>query len=228
MEKPKVIFVDAVGTLFGVDGSVGKAYATIAERFSVEADAAALNDAFFKHFGEAEPMAFPEIEPTQIPALEYAWWQAIAAKSFAAVDKLEAFEDFDAFFADLYAYFAGAEPWVVYPDAYHSLERWKAKDIELGVISNFDSRIFTVLDSLALADFFSTVTISTDVGAAKPDPKIFAAALAKHDCPPAEAWHVGDSYTDDYEGAKAAGLRAIWLQRPEETITKYSDQPPQL
>lgn len=228
MEKPKVIFVDAVGTLFGVDGSVGQAYATIAERFGVDADAAALNDAFFKHFGEAEPMAFPAVEPTQIPALEYAWWHAIAAKSFANVVKMEAFADFDAFFADLYAYFAGAEPWMVYPDAYHSLERWKAKDIELGVISNFDSRIFTVLDSLALADFFTTVTISTEVGAAKPNPQIFAAALEKHDCQPTEAWHVGDSYTDDFEGAKAAGLRAIWLQRSAETIAKYSDQPPQL
>lgn len=228
METPKVIFVDAVGTLFGVDGSVGKAYATIAERFNVEADAAALNDAFFHSFGEAESMAFPGVEPTQIPALEYAWWQAIAEKSFAAVGKLTAFEDFNAFFAALYAYFAGAEPWVVYPDAYHSLERWKAKDIELGVISNFDSRIFTVLDALALADFFTTVTISTEIGAAKPDPKIFVAALEKHDCQPTDAWHVGDSYTDDYEGAKAAGLRAVWLQRSEETIDKYSDQPPQL
>jgi len=228
MEQPKVIFLDAVGTLFGVDGSVGQTYATIAERFNVEADATALNEAFFKQFVDAEAMAFPGVETTQIPALEYAWWQAIAEQTFADVGKLDAFEDFEAFFADLYAYFAGAEPWVVYPDAYHSLERWKAKGIELGVISNFDSRLFTVLDALALADFFATVTISTEVGAAKPDPKIFEAALAKHNCDPAEAWHVGDSYGDDFEGAKGAGLRAIWLQRPAETIAKYSDQPPQL
>jgi putative hydrolase of the HAD superfamily len=228
MENPKVIFLDAVGTLFGVDGSVGQAYALIAERFHVEADPKALNDAFFKHFGESEPMAFPGVEPTRVPAQEYAWWQAIAEKTFAETGKLDAFEDFDAFFAELYAHFAGAEPWVVYPDAYHSLERWTAKGIELGVISNFDSRIFTVLDSLALADFFTTVTISTEVGAAKPSRRIFAAALEKHNCEPAHAWHVGDSYADDYEGAKAAGLRGIWLQRPEETMTKYSDQPPQL
>ncbi|MEM6835554.1 MAG: HAD-IA family hydrolase [Cyanobacteria bacterium P01_C01_bin.120] len=228
METPKVIFLDAVGTLFGVDGSVGQAYAKVAQRFGVEADAAALNDAFLRHFGEAEPMAFPGVEPTQIPAKEYKWWQVIAEKTFTEIDKLTAFEDFDAFFADLYAYFAGAEPWVVYPDAYHSLERWRAKGIELGVISNFDARLFTVLDALALADFFTTVTIATEAGAAKPDRHIFATALQKHGCEPAEAWHVGDSYSDDYEGAQAAGLRAIWLQRPEETISKYSDQPPQL
>jgi putative hydrolase of the HAD superfamily len=130
------------------------------------------------------------------------------------VGQREQFEDFEHFFAELYAYFAGADPWVVYPDAYHSLERWRAKGIELGVISNFDSRLYTVLDALALADFFTTVTISTEVGAAKPAPQIFAAALEKHDCDPAEAWHVGDSYEDDYEGARSAGLRGIWLRRP--------------
>lgn len=228
MEQPKVIFVDAVGTLFGVDGSVGQAYATVAARFRVEADPKALNEAFFQHFGDAEPMAFPDVEATHIPAKEYEWWQAIAEKTFADVGQLDAFDNFDEFFADLYAHFAGAEPWLVYPDAYHSLERWRAKGIELGVISNFDSRLFTVLDALALADFFSTVTISSEVGAAKPDPQIFAAALAKHDCEPAEAWHVGDSYTDDFQGAKAAGIRGIWLQRPEDTVAKYSDQPPRL
>ncbi|MGF1460243.1 MAG: HAD-IA family hydrolase [Leptolyngbyaceae cyanobacterium] len=215
MERPKVIFVDAVGTLFGVDGSVGQAYATVAKRWGVEADPDALDKAFFHHFGEQEAMAFPGVEPTQVPAKEYEWWQAIAQKTFVNIGQYKAFDNFESFFAELYSYFAGADPWIVYPDAYHSLERWRAKDIELGIISNFDSRIYTVLDALALADFFKTVTISTEVGAAKPSVEIFKAALEKHNCHPTEAWHVGDSYTDDYEGAKAAGLRGIWLQRPE-------------
>ncbi|MDB9526356.1 HAD family hydrolase [Oscillatoria sp. CS-180] len=214
MQQPKVIFVDAVGTLFGVKDSVGTAYADIAQRHGVEADKDALNTAFFKHFNDAESMAFPEAEPTDVPAQEYAWWKAIAVETFEEVGKRTQFDDFEAFFADLYAYFAGADPWVVYPDAYNSLERWRAKGIEIGLISNFDSRIYTVLDALALADFFKSITISTEIGAAKPDPIVFAAALQKHNCQASEAWHVGDSYTDDYEGAQAAGMRGIWLRRP--------------
>ncbi len=216
MDKPKVIFLDAVGTLFGVEGSVGKAYAHIAQRFGVEADATALNQAFFQEFKKAPAMAFPGLEPTQIPAQEYEWWRAIAHNTFQAVGQREQFADFEAFFEELYRYFAGAEPWFIYPDTFHSLERWKAQDIELGVISNFDSRIFTVLDSLALSDFFSSVTLSTEVGAAKPDAQIFQAALAKHHCSPAEAWHVGDSFQEDYEGARAVGMRGIWLRRNED------------
>ncbi|MGF1520840.1 MAG: HAD-IA family hydrolase [Leptolyngbyaceae cyanobacterium] len=213
MNTPKVIFVDAVGTLFGVTGSVGKVYAEMARQFGVTADAEALNQAFFQHFKAAEPIAFPEIDQTQVPAQEYAWWKAIAEKTFRTVKQLEQFEDFEAFFAELYAYFAGADPWYVYSDTFQSLERWRALGIELGVISNFDSRIYTVLDSLVMADFFTSVTISTEVGAAKPNPLIFATALKKHNCSASDAWHVGDSYAEDYEGAQAAGIRGIWLRR---------------
>lgn len=215
MLKPHVIFLDAVGTLFGVEGSVGQAYAKVAQRFGVVADPEQLTTAFFKHFKGADPMAFPGVAPTQIPAHEYAWWQAIAYQTFGDVGQLEAFDDFEAFFADLYAYFAGADPWFVYPDAYHSLERWRAMGIEMGIISNFDSRLYTVLESLALSDFFQSITISTEVGAAKPDPVIFTTALAKHGCEAVSAWHIGDSYREDYKGAKAAGLRGVWLRRTE-------------
>ncbi len=216
MLKPKVIFLDAVGTLFGVQGSVGEVYAAMAQNFHVEAEPNALNKAFFKHFQQATPMAFADTDPIDIPGKEYAWWHAIAQATFAEVGALEKFADFEAFFADLYAYFAAADPWVVYPDSYHSLERWKSMGIDLGIISNFDSRLYTVLDALALADFFTSVTLSTEVGAAKPDPLIFATALQKHQCPAGEAWHVGDSHSDDYEGAKAVGMRGIWLRRPSE------------
>jgi putative hydrolase of the HAD superfamily len=219
MDQPKVIFLDAVGTLFGVKGSVGAAYGEVARRFGVEVEPETLNRAFFEAFKGADPMAFPGLEPTAVPAQEYAWWQAIADQTFAKVGLRDEFEDFDAFFADLYAYFAGADPWFVYPDAYHSLERWKSMDIDMGIISNFDSRIYTVLDALALADFFTSVTISTEVGAAKPDPLIFTTALQKHECQAAAAWHVGDSYSDDYEGAQAVGMRGIWLRRsPEHSL----------
>jgi putative hydrolase of the HAD superfamily len=70
-----------------------------------------------------------------------------------------------------------------------------------------------VLQSLELSSYFSSVTISTQAHVAKPDPQIFAMALAKHNCPPEAAWHIGDSLVEDYQGAKAAGLRGIWINR---------------
>ena len=83
----------------------------------------------------------------------------------------------------------------------------------MGVISNFDSRIYQVLELLGLKNFFSSITISSAVGAAKPDRKIFTTALDKHNSIAQQAWHIGDSFKEDYYGAKAAGIKSFLLQR---------------
>ncbi|MEB3213369.1 MAG: HAD-IA family hydrolase [Leptolyngbyaceae bacterium] len=210
---PKVIFFDAVGTLFGIEGSVGESYDLIAQKHGVKSDPALLNQAFFQSFRKAPPMAFPGAEITSIPHREFQWWRAIALQTFEQVGTLDQFTDFDQFFDDLYAYFATEAPWHLYPETLHTLKYWKEQGVELGIISNFDSRIHRVLEALGLSPFFSSITLSTEVGAAKPDFKIFDRALEKHACPPHAAWHVGDSMKEDYEGAKFAGLRAVWLKR---------------
>lgn len=214
MKQPKVIFVDAVGTLFGVRGSVGQIYGDIARRFDVEVESRTLNKAFFKAFAASEPPIFPGVTKEEIPACEYVWWQAIALRTFHEADALPKFSNFADFFQELYAHFATAEPWYVYEDVRTALEMWQQMGISLGVLSNFDSRLYSVLEALDLDQFFTSVTISSQVGAAKPELKIFEAALKKHQCEAEDAWHIGDSLKEDYEGAKAAGLKGIWLKRP--------------
>jgi putative hydrolase of the HAD superfamily len=210
---PKVIFLDAVGTLFGVRDSVGHIYQAIARKYGIEAPADALNKAFFQAFKAAPAMAFPGLDPAAVPPQEFEWWQAIARQTFQTVGVFEQFEQFDRFFDHLYAHFATADPWFVYPDVLPMLNYWRDRQVDLAVLSNFDSRIHAVLPQLGLADYFTSVTISTEVGAAKPDAQIFQIALDKHQCSPEAAWHVGDSYQQDYQGAQAAGLRGIWLRR---------------
>ena len=212
-DLPKVIYLDAFGTLFGLRSSVGELYSKLAWQAQVNTDARAVNRAFYQSFAAAERLAFPGAVAEAIPALEYRWWQAVVADTFKRVGALEKFADFDGFYANLYAYFETVTPWQVYADTLPALTRWQAMGIELGVISNFDSRLHRVLDLLALAPYFKSVTLSTEVGAAKPAAKIFAAALVKHSCAADRAWHVGDSKAEDYLGAKAAGMRAILISR---------------
>jgi len=50
MQRPKVIFFDAVGTLFGVKGSVGKVYSEMAQRFGVQVSDSTLDQAFLRSF----------------------------------------------------------------------------------------------------------------------------------------------------------------------------------
>lgn len=212
--RPKVIFLDAVGTLFGVQQNVGEMYLNVTRRFGVEADSKVLDQAFYQSFRSMPfPMAFPGVPVEEVPRKEYEWWEAIAQDTFKRAGLYDQFSDFSAFFAELYRYFASPEPWFIYPDTIPFLNYWHSQGIGLGVLSNFDTRIHAVLDALGLTHYFSSVTISTEVGAAKPNPLIFEAALAKHSAPAETAWHIGDSFEEDYEGAKAVGIRAIWLKR---------------
>ena len=214
----KVIFLDAAGTLFDVRGSVGEVYGKLAQSFGVTVNSEELNAAFSQSFASASPMAFPGIEAAKIPELEFEWWQTVSAKAFQIAGVFNQFSDFPKFFVELYAHFATAEPWFVYPDVFPALNKWQQQGIELAVVSNFDSRIYAVLKALNLAEYFTSVTISTEVGAAKPDSQIFTAALQKHNGIAEDVLHIGDSFKADYCGAKAAGLKAIWLNREPEKV----------
>jgi putative hydrolase of the HAD superfamily len=57
------------------------------------------------------------------------------------------------------------------------------------------------------------VTISCEVGAEKPDTRIFHAALAAAGVVSAEACHIGDSIREDIRGAEATGMRALLINR---------------
>ena len=62
-----------------------------------------------------------------------------------------------------------------------------------------------------LAPLVNILVVSEDVGVSKPDPAIFQAALERAGCPADEAVMVGDSWANDVEGARAAGIRPVWF-----------------
>lgn len=213
MEQPKVIFLDAMGTLFGLRGTVGEIYGALAAQVGVYVAPKTLDQTFIESYKSSNPLAFPGVEPSQVPELEFQWWRSLARSTFSLAGVLEQFEDFGTFFKQLYDYFAQSEPWYVYDDVLPALTHWHAQGIELAIISNFDSRLHTILNSLGLEIFFSSITISSATGVAKPNPQIFASALTKHNCLPQQAWHIGDSLQEDYYGAKSAGLKAFLIER---------------
>lgn len=101
----------------------------------------------------------------------------------------------------------------VFDDARESLRAARRHGLRVVVLSNWDASLSQVLVAVGLADLLDGVISSAAVGAAKPDPRIFAAALAVADAVPGEALHVGDSLSEDVAGARAAGICAVWLNR---------------
>lgn len=69
------------------------------------------------------------------------------------------------------------------------------------------------LAGTTLARYFATIVISCEVGVAKPEPRIFQIALERIGASAAGAAMIGDSLARDVAGARAAGLRSIWLDR---------------
>jgi putative hydrolase of the HAD superfamily len=100
-----------------------------------------------------------------------------------------------------------------YRDAAPALAELRALGVRLVCVSNWDYSLPDVLARVGLADELDGVVTSAAVGARKPDPRLFEAALEVAGCAADEALHVGDTPTEDVEGAKAAGIRALLIDR---------------
>jgi putative hydrolase of the HAD superfamily len=100
-----------------------------------------------------------------------------------------------------------------FPDALPLLGTLRAREVRVVAASNWDASLPDGLAQAGLAPYLDGAVSSAVVGAAKPDPAVFHAALELARCEPDEAFHVGDSPDSDVEGARAAGIRVALLDR---------------
>jgi putative hydrolase of the HAD superfamily len=119
-------------------------------------------------------------------------------------------------FARLAAHFRDRAAWAVYPDVVPALEALSRGGLSLAVVSNWDSHLPRLLELCGLSRFFRAVSVSAIEETGKPEPEIFRRTCARLGIEAAQALHVGDSPRDDYEGARAAGLEALLLDREDE------------
>jgi putative hydrolase of the HAD superfamily len=100
-----------------------------------------------------------------------------------------------------------------YPEVVAALEGLRGR-VRLGVVTNgMEDHQRAKLAAAGLTEFFDAVVTSAAVGASKPDPRIFHAALERLACGPDEAVMVGDNPLRDVAGAQQAGLRGVWIDR---------------
>jgi putative hydrolase of the HAD superfamily len=115
--------------------------------------------------------------------------------------------------ADVLPSLTDAIAFQAYSDALPALECLAAAGLKLAVIANWDVSLPDVLARLGLAGHFEAIVTAAGVGAAKPDPRPFRAALARLGVEAGQCLHVGDDLVTDVEGARAAGLAALLLDR---------------
>ena len=199
--KFRAVLFDAAETLFTTRGTVGEIYAGVARRYGSIASPQEVHTAFLRHFRGSGPTA-PEEQKT--------WWKDAVHRVFSDVGMVD---QFDRFFDEVYNQFRDSTGWLLFPETVEVLQDLKRRGLKLGVISNFDDRIYTVLRSLDILSFFQTVTISSETGYAKPQPEIFEAAIEALGIPAGEILLVGDSLKDDVEAGRQIGLHAVLLDR---------------
>jgi len=209
----RAAFFDAAGTLFETREPVGRTYARLARQFGLDAPEDTVAASFRRAFGAAPGLAFgPGHRYEELRRLEWEWWRDRVGETFAPLGK---FTEFDAYFEALFAYFADPGHWVADLEAAPMLQRLKHDGIKLGVISNFDYRLYRILDGLDLARHFDSITISSEAGHAKPRREVYEAALSRAGVTAHDAMHIGDSEHLDFAPAAALGLAAVLIDRED-------------
>ena len=221
----RAVTFDAAGTLFAVAEPVGATYARSLRRRGFAADPAQIEVAFRSAFAAAPTLAFPGMSGIELDRAERAWWRAIIEQSLGDALPTAFAEDVS---DELYGHYTRGSAWRVDREAVATLAWLRSRGIRLGVVSNFDSRLPTLLAELGLAEFFDAIVWSTGAGAAKPDRRIFEALLAALQTSAGETLHVGDDEACDLLGARRAGLRALRLDARRggaeaDTIARLAD-----
>jgi HAD superfamily hydrolase (TIGR01509 family) len=106
------------------------------------------------------------------------------------------------------------------PGAADGLAALRRAGFVVGCVSNADGTVDRLLAGAGLAQHLAFIVDSGVVGVEKPDPRIFAMALATAAVPPDEALYVGDLYPVDVVGARRAGLEPVLL----DPLGRYGDR----
>lgn len=152
------------------------------------------------------------------------WWRELVFRTMGAcgidpaADEARAMDCFER----LFAFYERAAAWRVFPEVGEVLAAAGREGFRVAVVSNFDRRLHAILEGLGLG--FEFVLTSADARARKPDPAIFRLALARLGLGPAEVRHAGDCLAADVKGARAAGIGAFHLDRPNKDLHDFLQQ----
>ena len=207
--ETQAVFFDAVGTLIEPWPLATEVYANVGLRHGMSlmpSDVARRFQQAFQREEEQDRRAGWIVDEDR----ERRRWQSIVEFVFGSSPHLPAL------FQELYSHFADPHAWRVCADVGQVLQALSARGCLLGLASNFDHRLHRIADAKPELSFLRRRVISSEAGWRKPAPAFFDAVIRAADCERGKIVFVGDSLQNDFEGAQAAGLVAILLDRRAE------------
>lgn len=206
----KLCTFDVTNTLLKFKVPVGEQYAKVGRIYGVDREPTQITSAFSHNWKEMNSR-YPNFGCTQgLSSKE--WWGKLVEKTFSIEGVHMTDKQLHCISNHLYDIYKNNVCWELVPGALELLRLLKERNITVGVISNFDERLESVLCAYDLYSYFNFVLASYIVQVAKPERKIFDMALNYvPNAKSLDALHVGDDFKLDYEGAKNAGWNALLI-----------------
>jgi putative hydrolase of the HAD superfamily len=205
----RAVVFDAVGTLIFPDPPAPIVYAQVGARYGSKLNADSIRSRFEIAFRDEDEIDRRQGWQTS-EERERERWRHIVARVLNDV------ADREACFQALFEHFSKPGAWRCDLSTRTVFSAIADSGVMVGLASNFDSRLRSVLAGKADLVPLRTVCISSEIGWRKPSRKFFDAVSHSAGMPPANILFVGDDFENDMEGAFKAGMRGVWLE-PEDS-----------
>jgi putative hydrolase of the HAD superfamily len=198
----RAVFFDAVGTVLHPEPAAVEVYADVGHRHGSQLDAADIRAGFRTAFLRQEMVDRHNDWRTSAQRELERWRSIVFEVLHDAVDR-------EACFRELYEHFARPASWRCDGTPDRLFAALASRGFMVAMASNFDERLRRVLAGWGEGGALRHVVISAEVGWRKPSPRFFEAMCQAVDLMPPEILYVGDDRVNDFEGALAAGCRAV-------------------
>jgi len=110
----------------------------------------------------------------------------------------------------------------IYPEVPHVLQELRNRGLPMGLCSNWDWDLDRHLHHNQIHGHFDAIVCSASAGFRKPHSRIFEMVIDRMGISPEHMLFVGDSWSDDVEGATAAGFQSVHIARTECQLSEHS------
>ena len=233
------ITLEITGTLVCMSVPLGRVYGDALRHYNLPAPEDAQMKSAFKTAYVALRKELPNFG-AGVGMPERVWWNRMIRQTLEEAGCAEALEEqtFPLVFQRIYSAFGSRDVWAECPEGVAAMRHAKEAGLVVGAVCNAYHRYVDAnLPLLGLHHDLDFSAISYEVGAAKPDPALFAVARqrATHarrllhgrelpEIQPEEMLHIGDDLRNDYLAARACGMQAILLDPKGEA--SHEDLPP--
>ncbi len=201
----QAICFDAVGTLIFPYPPAHEVYARVAARFGSRYSKEEIRRRFKESFSAEETKDWQSNLQTNEDRERQRWQDVVHSVLDDAADPVGCFRE-------LYHHFGLPAAWKCHPEIEMVFPDLRRRGYDLGIASNYDHRLRTVLAGIGPLAGMDRVIISSEVGWRKPAKEFFQAVAEGFGLFPQQVLFVGDDIVNDIQGAKEAGFRTAHLQ----------------